>query len=62
MRIKETLDFNFPARTENIILTGGGAKLFIKAFKNRYSNCDIADEPLYTNAIGFKKVGEKIWL
>ena len=53
MRIKETLDFNFPARTENIILTGGGAKLFIKAFKNRYSNCDIADEPLYTNQYFF---------
>lgn len=59
--IKKELDLNFPARTVNILLEGGGAKLFKKAFKNRYDNSDIASEPLYANAIGFKKVGEKLW-
>ncbi|MGG7142499.1 ParM/StbA family protein [Clostridium nigeriense] len=61
MKIKEDLDFKFPARTEKIVLVGGGAKLFIKAFMNRYSNCTIADDPIYSNAKGFKKVGEKLW-
>lgn len=59
--IKKELDLKFPARTVNIILAGGGAKLFKTAFKNRYENCDIASEPLYANAIGFKKVGEALW-
>lgn len=61
MKIKEDLDFKFPARTEKIVLVGGGAKLFIKAFMNRYSNCIIANDPIYSNAKGFKKVGEKLW-
>ncbi len=50
MKIKQDLDFKFPARTERIILVGGGAKLFSRAFAKRYSN-----------AIGFKKVGESLW-
>lgn len=61
MKIKEDLDFKFNARTEKIVLVGGGAKLFSKAFMNRYSNCSIADDPIYSNAKGFKKVGEKLW-
>ncbi len=61
MKIKQDLDFKFPARTERIILVGGGAKLFSRAFANRYSNFGIADNPLYANAIGFKKVGESLW-
>lgn len=61
MKIKEDLDFKFNVRTEEIILVGGGAKLFGKAFMNRYSNCSIAEDPIYSNAKGFKKVGEKLW-
>lgn len=61
MKIKQDLDFKFPARTERIILVGGGAKLFSRAFAKRYSNLGIADNPLYANAIGFKKVGESLW-
>ena len=61
-KIKEALDFNFPARTEKIILVGGGAKLFVKAFKKRYENCEIAEETVFANALGFRKVGEKLWL
>ncbi|MBE6059110.1 MAG: ParM/StbA family protein [Clostridium sulfidigenes] len=61
MKIKQDLDFKFPARTERIILVGGGAKLFSRAFAKRYSNFGIADNPLYANAIGFKKVGESLW-
>ena len=62
LKIKEALDFNFPARTEKIILVGGGAKLFAKAFKKRYENCEIAEEAVFANALGFRKVGERLWL
>lgn len=61
MKIKEDLDFKFPARTEKIVLVGGGATLFSKAFLKRYSNCVVADEPIFANSIGFKKVGEQLW-
>lgn len=61
MKIKQELDLRFPARTERIILVGGGAKLFGKAFKRRYSNCEIAENNIFANAKGFKKVGENIW-
>lgn len=59
--IKQELDLKFPARTVNIILVGGGAKLFKKAFRNRYANCQIDSNFLYANAEGFKKVGENLW-
>lgn len=60
-RIKEDLDFKFPARTEKIVLVGGGAKLFKKAFLKRYSNCEVSNNPIFANADGFKKVGEYLW-
>lgn len=61
MKIKEELDFKYPARTEQIILTGGGAKHFERAFKKRYSNCELIEDPVYANAKGFSKVGESLW-
>ena len=61
MKIKEDLDFKFNVRTEKIVLVGGGSKLFGKAFINRYSNCSIVEDPIYSNAKGFKKVGERLW-
>lgn len=60
-KIKEKLDLDFPARTEKIILVGGGATLFYKAFKNRYTNCEMIKENILSNAKGFKKVGEMLW-
>lgn len=62
MKIKQELDLKFPARTEKIILVGGGAKLFNKAFKKRYENCEVAENTIYANAEGFRKVGESLWL
>lgn len=61
MKVKEDLDFKFNVRTEKIILVGGGSKLFGKAFMNRYSNCTIADDSIYSNAKGFEKVGRNLW-
>lgn len=61
LKIKEELDLNYPARTEQIILAGGGSKLFGKAFNSRYNNCTYHNDPIFANALGFKKVGEILW-
>jgi plasmid segregation protein ParM len=60
-KINDELSMKFSARTEKIILVGGGYKIFEKAFKKRYVNSYVADNPIYANAIGFKKVGEMLW-
>lgn len=61
IKIKEKLDLDFPARTEKIILVGGGSQLFFKAFKNRYTNCEMIEENILANAKGFEKVGRSLW-
>jgi plasmid segregation protein ParM len=60
-KINDDLSMKFPARTEKIILVGGGAKLFERAFKKRYANSYMADKPVFANSIGFRKVAEMLW-
>jgi len=60
-KINDDLILKFPARTEKISLVGGGFKIFERAFTKRYVNCYVADNPVYANSIGFKKVGEMLW-
>ena len=46
-----------------VLLTGGGSLTLGKAFKNRIgNNLIISENPLFDNSLGFKKVGEKLWL
>ena len=61
IKINDDLVMKYPARTEKIILVGGGYKLFEKAFKNRYKNSFVADNPIYANSIGFRKVADMLW-
>lgn len=45
-----------------VLLTGGGSLILGKAFKNRLKdNLIISKNPIYDNALGFKKVGEALW-
>jgi plasmid segregation protein ParM len=60
-KINDDLVMKFPVRTEKIILVGGGYKLFERAFKNRYKNSFVADNPIYANSIGFRKVADMLW-
>jgi len=60
-KINKELELNYPVSTEKIILTGGGGKLFENAFKKRY-NTKLPDDYLFSNALGFKKIGEVLWL
>lgn len=61
MKINDDLIMKFPVRTEKIILVGGGYKLFEKAFKNRYKNSYVSDNPIFANAMGFRKVADMAW-
>lgn len=46
-----------------VLLTGGGSLTLGKAFKNRIgNNLIISENPLFDNSLGFKKVGETLWL
>lgn len=42
-------------------LTGGGTFALGLAFKNRLKNLIVSKNPIFDNAIGFKKVGESLW-
>ena len=61
-KINDDLTLKFPARAEKIILVGGGYKIFQSPFKKRYNNCFVAENPIYTNSIGFLKVANKLWV
>ncbi|MFQ6881003.1 ATPase [Clostridium sp.] len=59
--IFKDLQFNFNINKGYVLLTGGGSLTFQKAFENRLNNVLISPNPLFDNAIGFKKLGESIW-
>lgn len=61
-KIINELQINYSIKTHDIRLTGGGAALLEKAFLKRLPNAEIVENPFFANAIGFKKVGEMIWL
>lgn len=44
-----------------IYLTGGGSKIFEKAFRNRSSNVVKSNDPIYDNVMGYKRVGANLW-
>lgn len=44
-----------------IYLTGGGSILLKKPFLNRLNNIIVSDNPIFDNAIGFKRAGESLW-
>lgn len=60
--IVSELQINYSIKTHYIRLIGGGAALLAKAFLKRLPNAEIIENPFFANAIGFKKVGEMIWL
>lgn len=55
LQLKFNLDLGY------VFLTGGGSYLFRKAFKNRLSNVLLSNDPIFDNAIGSLKAGERIW-
>ena len=60
LKIKDVLDLNYSAKSEKIILTGGGAEYFKDTFSKNY-NVGLLENNLFSNAYGLKKVGEVQW-
>lgn len=60
-RVLGELRLNYPIRTSKCILCGGGGKMLQGFFKREIKNLIVVND-IYSNAKGFKKVGESIWL
>lgn len=61
--IWKEVQLKFNTSNGYVLLTGGGSNFLKQAFKNRLgNNLLISEDPLFDNAIGFKKAGESLWL
>ena len=59
--IYKELQLQFNPAKGYISLTGGGSIVFRQAFKNRLNNVIEDSDPIYSNALGFYKLGLKMW-
>lgn len=55
------LNLNYPIRTTEVLLSGGGAYLLNNILSKKISRLTIVDDYLFSNAKGFKKVGVNLW-
>lgn len=60
-RIMAELRLNYPIRTSKCILCGGGGSLLQGFFKREIKNLLVIND-IFSNAKGFKRVGESLWL
>lgn len=60
-KVFKELNVSYPARTAPILVTGGGGEAFYKAIKRRYPTAIMAPNHMFSNATGYKRVGEKLW-
>lgn len=60
-KVFKELNISYPVRTSPMLVTGGGGRSFFKSIKKRYPSAQIIEDNLFSNAIGYKKVGEKLW-
>jgi len=60
-KVFKELNVSYPVRTSPILVTGGGGEAFFKAICRRYPTSQMVCNHMFSNAIGYKKVGEKLW-
>lgn len=60
-KVFKELNVSYPVRTSPILVTGGGGEAFFKAIKRRYPTSIMVNNHMFSNAMGYKKVGEKLW-
>lgn len=60
--IFKELQLKYNVNKGYVYLTGGGSLTLKLAFRNRLKNIIMSKDPVFDNAIGFKKVGESLWL
>lgn len=61
-KVFKELNINYPVRTSPLLVTGGGGGSFFKAIKKRYNTAVLVDNNILSNALGYERVGEKLWL
>jgi plasmid segregation protein ParM len=61
-KIFKELNMRYPLKTSCVILTGGGSCLLWGLFKKQIPHIMLHDNYLLANAIGFKRIGENLWL
>lgn len=59
--IFKDLQLRFNVDAGYVLLTGGGSISLQQPFKNRLNNLILSEDPVFSNALGFKKVGEQLW-
>lgn len=60
-KICEEVRVNYPHKTTDIYLCGGGGEILYRAFDRRFKGIKLMENSQFANAIGFRKVGEAIW-
>ncbi|WP_349817971.1 MULTISPECIES: ParM/StbA family protein [Clostridium] len=60
-KVFKELNISYPVRTSPILVTGGGGRSFFKSIKRRYPTSRMIEDNLFSNANGYKRVGEKLW-
>ena len=60
--IYKELQLKFNINKGFILLTGGGSISLQQAFKNRLKNIITSNNCIFDDALGFKKIGESLWL
>ena len=60
-KVFKELNISYPVRTSPLIVTGDGGKSFFKSLKKRYPTAQLVEDNLFSNAIGYKRVGDKLW-
>ncbi|TDT63443.1 ParM/StbA family protein [Fonticella tunisiensis] len=59
--IFKELTLNYPIKTTNVALAGGGAYLLQGIFQKRIPSSRLIPDAQFANANGFRKVGESLW-
>lgn len=57
----DNLILDYPTKTVPFLLSGGGASLLYNPIKSRFKNVLIIEDSQFSNAYGYKKVGELVW-
>lgn len=60
-KVFKELNITYPVRTSPVLVTGGGGRSFFKSIKKRYPSAELVADNLFSNANGYKRVGEKLW-
>lgn len=55
------LQIEYSIRTQEVLLIGGGCQLLQAAIKNRVPNARMIENPVFSNANGFKRIGDSLW-